>query len=133
MADDTDYMALAREQLALEDAAATVARIQNKAAQMQHADERAALFAALRKKHGLPDTATPREVSDAWIAHRHARNSFVSSRFAGRATAAQILSPESAPEHLRSEFQARQDAMFAEFDKIYDAEVASRPPVLPGR
>lgn len=65
---ETDYLAKAREQIALEDAAAAEGRVQGRAAAMREADERARRHRDLAIEHGLPADATPRQIADAMLA-----------------------------------------------------------------
>jgi len=122
----TDYLAKARELHAVKRAAAEEAAIQDLASHLREADERADRHAALRQKHGLHPAASPREIADAEIAHERAFGSFVVSRYGGRAEGAQVLCPESAPEHLRDYFQKRRDRLLKEFSEAYAGQAATR-------
>src|SRR5260221_1396804 len=67
---EKDYQALAIEERDRRRAAADEAELHGIANHLREADQRVQRHAVLCKKHGLPDHATPREISDAWIAHQ---------------------------------------------------------------
>jgi hypothetical protein len=128
---EKDYLQLAIEERARRQAAADTAEIDAIANAMRETDEREARHAALRKKHGLPDTANPRQISDAWIAHHKAWREFVTNAHPdkrGGYPATEILSPESVvdSETRRAEVQALQAKLRPQFEAAYDRDVAAK-------
>jgi hypothetical protein len=91
---EKDYQALAIEERARRQAAADQAEIDAIANHMRETDEREARHASLRRKHGLPDTATLRQIADAEIAYDHGWRSYVANRFGGSARTSHVLDPE---------------------------------------
>ncbi len=132
MAETKDYQALAIDEAARRRAQRDEAEIQEIANALREQDERQARHAALRKKHGLPDHATPRQISDAWIAHNSAWGSFVACHFGGDARTGPILDPDKALltdrhhlpvpadelERYRASLRAQRDKLRQHFDAL---------------
>jgi len=89
-----NYTALAVEEAARRRAQRDEQEIQEIENQLREADERVARHAALQAKHGLPDHATPRQISDAEREYAAAWGSFVISMFGGGARASHVLDPD---------------------------------------
>jgi hypothetical protein len=124
-------MAEAEQLDAVNQERARKARLQDLANAMQETDERNARHAALRRKHGLHEAASPRDIADAEIGYDRAWRNLVGCRFANSGQCAEILSPEIVDEQRRPEVLALRDKLREQFEASYARDVAARPVKAP--
>jgi hypothetical protein len=122
MTDTKDYLALARSAVAQQVAAEAEARVQAHAAALKAADEREVARLSQCYRYRLdPATATPRQLSDCWMAEEVAFKDYVVHRHGHLAPhiLGDVPLADAAPQWLVGQVAAARQSVRADFEKQY--------------